>query len=164
MLRHITRYLLCADLLFPICARANDCQPVADAYDALGKAPGYRQTVHLNGSLLGEFIAVGDKLYTKEEKGWSVIDLGAGGRVAMQKKVIPNAASLKDCVRIGPDVVAGKKAVVYGYTPPPVAGVGELGPQRVWIGTAEGLPLRMTSQQSNTDVTLSFDNVTAPIP
>ncbi|RKE77406.1 hypothetical protein [Rhizobium sp. AG855] len=164
MWRCVLGLAICSTLLVPVTAAANDCQPVADAYNALGKVPAYKQTVVLNGKPLAEFIVVGDRLYTKRESGWTAVDLGAGGRAATQKKVIPDAASLKGCARIGDDKVAGKDAVIYAYTPPPMEGGLDLGPQRVWIGTADGLPLRMTSEQAKTDVTLSFDNVTAPVP
>lgn len=163
MVRDLLSLAFATFAVLPGIAMANDCQTVADAYDALGKVPAYQQTVVLDGKPLAEFIAVGDKLFTKQDAGWTAIDLGAGGRAAMQKEVIPDAASLKDCARVGDDKVAGKDAVIYAYTPPPMAGGGELGPQRVWIGTADGLPLRMTSEQAKTDVTLSFENVTAPV-
>lgn len=143
-------------------AEANDCQTVADAYDALGKVAAYRQTVSLNGEVLMEAIAVGDKLYRKDGNSWSAIDLGAGGRAAMQKKAIPGADSLKDCAKVGLDTLDGVDTVMFDYTPPPMAGAGELGPQRIWI--SDGLPLRMTSEQSKTDVRISYDNVTAPTP
>lgn len=145
-------------------AHANDCEPVAAAYDALGKAPAYRQTVKMSGSELLEIIAVGDTLYTKEPKGWKKIQMKPGARAAMQKRVVPGADALKDCRRVGTEAVGGKDAVVYDYTPPPVKGAGDLGPQRVWISVETGLPLRMTSEQQKTDVSLSFDNVVAPTP
>lgn len=143
-------------------AQANDCQTVADAYDALGKVAAYRQTVSLNGEVVLEAIAVGDKLYRKDGDSWSAMDLGPGGRAAMQKQAIPGADSLKDCTKVGPDTLDGVDAVMFDYIPPPMAGAGVLVPQRVWI--SNGLPLRMTTEQSKTDVRISYDNVTAPTP
>ena len=164
MSRPLFAIVLATTFLAPALSLANECQTVADAYAALGKAPAYRQTVTMGGKPLAELIVVGDTIYNKSKKGWTAMDVGAGGRVAMQKKALPDAASLRDCARVGPDTFAGTDAVMYDYTPPAVEGLGELGPQRVWIGTADGLPHRMTSVQSKTDVSLSFDSVTAPTP
>ena len=144
-------------------ALADDCQTVADAYYALVKVPAYRQTTTLNGKLLMESVIVGDVLYHKNESGWMSMNLGPGGRAANQKKALPGASSLRACARVGRDTVDGKAAVMYDYIPPAIQGLGESGPQRVWIGSANGLPLRMTSEKSKTEVMLSFENVTAPV-
>ncbi len=145
-------------------ARADDCQIVADAYEALSKAPAYHQITAMNGSELLDAIVVGDDMYVRDGASWQKRPLGAGMRVQMQKRVIPDAASLKDCRRIGSEAFKGKDAVVYDYTPPPMEGAGPLGPQRVWIAVENGLPIRMTSDQQKTDVVITFDNVVAPGP
>lgn len=150
-------------LLAPVSlARAGDCQTVADAYDALSKAPAYRQVTSLAGSALLEAVIVGDDMYVKNGSTWGKLPLGPGGRVAMQKSVIPGASSLTDCRRVGAESFQGRNAVVYDYTPPPMPGAGALDPQRVWIAVDSGLPIRMTSKQQKTEVIISFDNVVAP--
>lgn len=152
-------------LLAPLSlARADDCQSVADAYDRLSKAPAYRQATSLGGTLLMESVIVGDDMYVKNDAKWTKLPLGPGGRVQMQKSVIPGASSLKDCRRVGAETFQGRNAVVYDYTPPPMPGAGALDPQRVWIAVDSGLPIRMTSQQQKTEVVISFDNVVAPTP
>ena len=145
-------------------ARADDCQSVADAYDRLSKTPAYRQMTSLNGKLLMESVIVGDDMYVKDGAKWNKLPLGPGGRVRIQKNVIPGASSLKDCRRVGAETVQGKSAVAYDYTPPPMPGAGAPESQRVWIAADSGLPIRMTSQQQKTEVLISFDNVVAPAP
>ncbi|NMN59630.1 hypothetical protein FHT36_003543 [Xanthobacter sp. SG618] len=164
-MRAATAVLVLGCLLVPLSlARADDCQSVADAYDRLSKVPAYRQVAALGGAPLMEAVIVGDVMYVKHGAKWTKMPLGPGGRVEMQKQVIPSAASLKDCRRVGPETVQGKNAVAYDYTPPPMPGAVEFDPQRVWIAVDSGLPIRMTSKQQKTEVVISFDNVVAPIP
>ena len=144
-------------------ARADDCQTIYNAYEALSKAPAYRQTMTFAGVPPMELIAVGDAIYMKHGPSWQKMPVEPGMRAAMQKQTMPSAAALKACSQVGTETVRGQAATIYQYTPPPLEGAGPLGPQRVWIGD-KGLPLRMTSQQENTDVNLFYDNVVAPIP
>jgi len=157
--------LVAAGLLMPLAAaRADDCQTVVDAYDALSKAPAYRQLTAMNGEPLIEAVVIGDDMYMKDGAKWRKQSLRPGMRAKLQKRVIPDAASLKDCRRVGTETFEGREAVVYDYTPPPIEGAGPLGPQRVWIAVETGLPIRMTSEQQKTDVSISFDKIVAPIP
>ncbi|MBB1248459.1 hypothetical protein [Rhizobium sp. G21] len=82
----------------------------------------------------------------------------------MTKHMVPDAASLKDCAVAGDETLDGAAMHVYDYTPPAVQGVGDPGPQRVWIGADDGLPHRVTSARAKTDARLTFDGVTAPAP
>ncbi|WP_280777618.1 hypothetical protein [Rhizobium sp. SG_E_25_P2] len=145
-------------------ALAGDCDAVADAYDLLSKAPAYRQLTSLDGKPLLDSIAVGDDLYVKDGESWTKTSLEKGQRAAMTKRMVPDAASLKDCAAAGDETLDGAAMHVYDYTPPAVQGVGDPGPQRVWIGADDGLPHRMASESTKTDVRLQFDNITAPAP
>jgi len=144
--------------------QANDCQTIYEAYEALSKAPAYRQTMAFAGVPPMELIVIGDAIYMKPGPNWQKLPVDPGTRASMQKQTMPSAAALKDCSRVGTETVRGQPATIYQYTPPPMEGAGPLGPQRVWIGTTSGLPLRMTSQQETTDVNLFYENVVAPIP
>ena len=145
-------------------ALAGDCDAVADAYDLLSKAPAYRQLTSLDGKLLLDSIAIGDDLYVRDGENWTKTSLEKGQRAAMTKRLVPNAASLEDCASAGDETLDGAAMHVYDYTPPAVQGVGDPGPQRVWIGAGDGLPHRMASESTKTDVRLQFDNITAPAP
>jgi hypothetical protein len=145
-------------------ALAGDCDAVADAYDLLSKAPAYRQLTSLDGQPLLDSIAVGDDLYVRDGDSWTKTSLEKGQRAAMTKRMVPDAASLKDCASAGDETLDGAAMHVYDYTPPAVQGVGDPGPQRVWIGADDGLPHRMASESTKTDVRLTFDGVTAPAP
>ncbi|MBB1248458.1 hypothetical protein [Rhizobium sp. G21] len=56
-------------------ALADDCQPVADAFDLLGKAPAYRQVTSLDGKVLLDSIAIGDDLYVRDGENWTKTSL-----------------------------------------------------------------------------------------
>jgi hypothetical protein len=163
---HLSRllWLAAAAAVLATPAFAGDCQAVADAYDLLSKAPAYRQLTSLNGKPLLDSIAVGDDLYVKDGENWTKTSLEKGQRAAMTKRMVPDAASLKDCAVAGDETLDGAAMHVYDYTPPAVEGMGDPGPQRVWIGADDRLPHRMVSQSAKTDVRLTFDGVTAPAP
>lgn len=160
-----SRLMLAAGMaLVSTSALAGDCDAVAGAYDLLSRAPAYRQLTSLDGKPLLDSIAIGDDLYVRDGDNWTKTSLGKGQRAAMTKRMVPDAASLKDCGAAGDETLDGAAMHVYDYTPPAVAGMGDPGPQRVWIGADDGLPHRMLSESTKTDVRLQFDNINAPAP
>ncbi|MER2509871.1 MAG: hypothetical protein ABTQ27_14115 [Amaricoccus sp.] len=146
-------------------ASADACQTVLDAYTALSKAPAYRQTMSTPGEAPMELVTVGDTLYMKEGTGWTKLPLRPGMREQMMASIVPDVSALKDCSELGSETLGGIGTTIYSYQPPPMDGVPDTGPQKVWIGE-DGLPRRMTVEQDGgtLEVVMSFDGVTAPIP
>lgn len=144
---------------------AGECETVAGAYSALAKVPAYRQVTQLNGKPLLDAIMIGDTFYVNNDGTWSKMPLGPGMREEMMKKVIPDASALKGCKSLGSEKLDGFDTDIFEYQPPPMEGVGASGPQRVWIGTTDGLPHRMASDQVGKaiDVRITFENVAPPI-
>jgi len=111
-----------------------------------------------------EMVTIGDALYLKQGLDWRKVPIQPGMRVSMMNRLIPNAASLKDCALVGSEALAGQSMQIYEYTPPALAGVGSAGPQKVWIGKVDGLPHRMMALRERTDTRMIFEGVKPPIP
>ena len=155
-----------AGLLFGAASAAADaCQTVLDAYVALSKTPAYRQTIDAPGATRMEMMAIGDTLYVKDEGDWTKLPLQPGMREEMMSQMVPDASALKNCEEVGSESLGGVSTTIYAYEPPPIEGVPDTGPQKVWID-GEGLPRRMTADQEDgrLEVDMYFDDVTAPIP
>jgi hypothetical protein len=145
-------------------ARADVCAAVADAYGRLAAVQAYRETVSMPNLVTLEMVAIGDMLYVKQGLDWQKVPLEPGMRAKMIKRIIPDAASLKACAAAGTETIDGQAMAIYDYTPPAVEGIGDPGPQRVWIGAGDGLPHRLLAERQKADIRLSFDGVKAPIP
>lgn len=143
-------------------ARADDCATIHGVFEALAGVPAYSQQILMAGDTPAETVAVGETLYVRADGEWSKLELGPGGRLAAMRMAIPDAASLKDCSVVGDEVVEGVETTVYRYLPPDMGGMAQ-GPQKLWVG-ADGLPVKMESEDGTTVVTIAYSGVTAPIP
>lgn len=146
-------------------ARADDCAVIYKAFEALAGAPSYSQKVTMPDTSL-QSIVIGDVMYVNTGTTWQKIQLKADGRRGMLKQFLPDGTHLKDCAKVGSETIGGKAMAVYTYVPPVPKGMEAFadaaGPQKLWVGVADGLPYRMTA--SSVDMTISFEGVTAPIP
>ncbi|MFK8250559.1 hypothetical protein [Ancylobacter terrae] len=146
-------------------ARADDCAVIYKAFEALAGAPSYSQDVTVQGNRLRS-VVIGDVMYVNSGSDWQKIPLTAEGRRGILKQFLPDGTYLKECAKVGSETIGGKAMTVYSYVPPVPKGMEAFadaaGPQKLWVGVADGLPYRMTA--SSVDMSISFDGVTAPIP
>lgn len=145
--------------------RADDCAIILKAFETLAVAPSYSQTISMKDTPPMLSIAIGDVLYVNADDKWQKVQLKPGGRLGILKTFVPDAASLKDCSANGSDTLDGKAMTTYTYTPPipeGMEGLAKGGPQTLWVGDADGLPYRMTTE--DIEMTMSYDAVTPPIP
>lgn len=145
-------------------AAADDtCNTIFDSYTRLSEVPGYRQTVTLKGAVIAEQVMVGNDLYSKDGDAWSKQSIGEGTRKALQTSLMPTAEALRDCAAGAVEPVDNVQARQYSYSMPPVNGVGDLGPQRVWIGEEDGLPHRLVSEKQGTETSVRYNDIKPPL-
>lgn len=155
--------LLCQVCLTGPALADETCKTIFDSYTRLSEAPGYRQTVSLKGAVIAEQVMVGNDLYSKDGDTWSKQSLGEGTRKALQTSIMPAADALRNCTAGAVEPVDDVQARQYSYSMPPVNGVGDLGPQRVWIGEDDGLPHRLVSEKQGTETRVRYDDVKPPL-
>lgn len=146
-------------------ARADDCATIYKALTDLASAPAVAQTIALAGQAAPmRSVAIGDAFYTNDGTGWTKLPLMPGGRLGMLQAMAPDSSSLTDCVSLGSETVDGRATTVYSYVPPVPKGMeglaGAGGPQKLWIGDADGLPYRMKAE--TTEMTMTYEGVVAP--
>lgn len=139
------------------------CDRIFASYSKLSEVPAYRQTVRLKGAVIAEQMMVGNDLYTRDGNSWSKQSLEDGARKSLLAAVMADGASLKDCREGAEETVNGVDTRQYSYALPPMAGVGELGPQQVWIGTEDGLPHRLVAEKQGTETIVGFDGIKPPM-
>lgn len=146
-------------------ARAGEaeCQAVVAAFTRLAEAPAYRQTMKLPGVGTMEMAAIGETLYIAADGKWSKLPLRPGGRKEIMQQII-GSRPLANCEAAGSETVDGVATTVLAYRVPPIEGLTDQpSDQRVWVGDADGLPLRMVSADG-TEVSLSFAPFDPPVP
>ncbi len=152
--------------LAPVAALADDCQDaVKAAYDKLAAAPAVKQTATIPGTPTLQMVMIGDILYMDRGDGqWTKLPLQPGMRAEMMQDTIPDASELTECRVVGKDAVDGADMTVYQYVPPQLMDETP-GPQQLWIGVADGLPHRMTSEQDgqSLEMTMTYEDVKAPV-
>ena len=153
-------FLICPLVLTAQSARANDCQIIHDAYQAMAKQSALQQTIALKDQKPMEMRIIGNDMYMNDGTSWSQIPAATGMREQMMKQMMPDASALENCKEAGSETINGIETTAYDYFIPAVekmmAGTGQ---QRVFIGP-DGLPYRMRS--GDTDVTLTYQGVVAP--
>lgn len=151
--------------LAPATAWADACQDtVKAAYDALAKVPAVAQTLTMEGTPTIRMITVGDTLHLDQGEGtWTRVPLQPGMRQQMMQQTLPDASALGACATVGSEALEGAAMTVYQYLPPSIAGETP-SPQKLWIGDADGLPHRMTTEQAGKpmEMTITYEGVTAP--
>ena len=163
--RLVALSMVLAAAALPSPARADDCAAIYQAYEKLSTAPSYASVVTVKDKGTIRSIVIGDTFYVQKGSEWVKIPIKPGGRLAMMKSFVADAASLEDCRQVGTDQLDGRSMTAYSYAPPVPKGkegqAGAGGAQKLWVG-ADGLPYRMSTAQL--DMTISYDDVTAPIP
>lgn len=158
----LPRLIIAAALLAPAAAHADDCAPIVAAYTKLSEVPAYRQVIALAGGQSAETVAIGDTLYVKSgSPDWQRMDLPPGGRRQTVMQFLDKDA-LKGCAAAGADTLNGAAMTKYGYEPPVMGGF-TTARQTLWIGDADGLPYRMTSDDGSATVEISYEGVVAPM-
>lgn len=149
-----------------VSVRADDCATIYKVFEALTTVPAYSQSVTMKDSPPLRSVVIGDVMYVNDGSNWMKIALKAGGRRGMLKQFVPDGSLLKDCTRLDSDTIDGAAMTVYSYVPPVPKGMEAFaaagGVQKLWVGTSDGLPRRMTTD--TVEMTISFDGVVAPIP
>ncbi len=150
----------------PVAALADDCQnAVKAAYDKFATTPAVKQTATIPDTPTLQMVMIGDVLYMDRGDGqWTKLPLQPGMRAEMMQDTIPDASALAGCREVGTEALDGADMTVYEYVPPPLADENP-GPQKVWIGVADGLPHRMTSEQDGQklEMTMTYEDVKAPV-
>lgn len=161
-MRSVALSLLLA--LPPAAALADACETIKAAFDRLAAAPAVAQTVKLGDMPPMRMVALADTMYVDRGTGdWTSIPLEPGTRAQMLAAAVPDALALKDCAEAGHEAVGDVAATAYTYIPPSFAGETPV-EQKLWIGDADGLPYRMTTESDGQplEMTIRYDGVTAP--
>lgn len=147
-------------------AGESDCAVIGAAMMAVHDQSSVRQhsvATKPGGGLGVESISTKDAMYMRESSSaaWRKVPMDA----AKRRKLAENAMvslPLSDCESVGAETIEGAAANVYAYSQPDLMTPGQKTSGKIWIGKADGLPLRM---QVTADTAMVFEyGVPAPKP
>lgn len=145
----------------PVHATPEDCATIAAAFQKMGEAPAFQQTIQQDG-LTMEATAIGDTLYMAMDGEVSVLPLDKGGRAQMFTSIF-DTLTVKDCTALADEDLDGAAMRVFDYVlPANPPFVPEAMTQRIWISVADGLPYRATNPTG--EIAIRYEDVKAPAP